>query len=166
MSLLNRDIDCLIVSRSADHKSPGLTLIEITIVLAIVGILAGAAVPAYIGYVGRARVQNAIADITTISLAIDQFIGESNTPPADLAAVGQANFLDPWGNPYQFYNVVTATGNGQLRKDQFLVPINSDYDLYSMGEDGQSSSPLTAAGSRDDIIRANDGQYVGLAIAF
>lgn len=54
-------------------------------------------------------------------------------------------------------------GVGQARKDQFLVPLNSDYDLYSKGPDGKSSPPLTAKESRDDIIRANDGAYFGLA---
>ncbi len=29
--------------------------------------------------------------------------------------------------------------------------------------DGQSSSPLNAAASRDDIVRANNGAYVGAA---
>ncbi len=68
----------------------------------------------------------------------------------------------PWGNPYEFadYNTIPP---GQRRKDKNLVPINSDYDLYSMGKDGQSVAPLTAAKSRDDIIRANDGLYIGLA---
>jgi general secretion pathway protein G len=43
------------------------------------------------------------------------------------------------------------------------VPLNSDYDLYSSGPDGESRSPLTAAPSRDDIVRANNGGYIGLA---
>jgi general secretion pathway protein G len=51
----------------------------------------------------------------------------------------------------------------ECRKDRNLVPINTDYDLYSMGADGKSVPPLTAMASRDDIIRANDGQYIGLA---
>ena len=50
-----------------------------------------------------------------------------------------------------------------MRKDRFLVPINSCYDLYSMGKDGQSVPPLTAKASWDDIVRANDGAFVGLA---
>jgi general secretion pathway protein G len=55
---------------------------------------------------------------------------------------------------------------GQARKDRFLVPINSDFDLYSMGKDGRSVGPLTAQQSHDDIIRANDGGYYGLASNF
>lgn len=52
------------------------------------------------------------------------------------------------------------------RKDRFLVPINCDYDLYSMGPDGETTAPLTARKSRDDIIRAGDGAFVGPASEF
>ncbi len=52
------------------------------------------------------------------------------------------------------------------RKDRFLVPINSDYDLYSKGKDGESKAPLSPKVSHDDIIRANDGAFVGLASEF
>ncbi len=67
----------------------------------------------------------------------------------------------------------TSNGNGsgnaskgKPRKDRFLHPINSDYDLYSMGKDGESVEPLTAKKSHDDVIRANDGSFVGLAVEF
>ena len=51
---------------------------------------------------------------------------------------------------------------GQMRRDHFLVPVNTDFDLFSMGEDGKSRSPFTAKDSQDDIVRANNGMYVGL----
>ena len=70
---------------------------------------------------------------------------------------------DPWGNDYQYLNIAKEKGKGKLRKDKNLVPINSDFDLYSMGPDGSSVAPLTARASRDDIVRANDGGFVGLA---
>jgi general secretion pathway protein G len=41
--------------------------------------------------------------------------------------------------------------------------LNSSYDLFSAGKDGNWVAPITAAVSQDDIIRANDGAYVGLA---
>jgi general secretion pathway protein G len=50
-----------------------------------------------------------------------------------------------------------------MRKDKNLVPINSEYDLYSVGPDGDSVPPLTAQPSRDDIVMANDGKFIGLA---
>jgi general secretion pathway protein G len=57
-------------------------------------------------------------------------------------------------------------GIGGARKDRFLVPINSDFDIYSMGRDGQTIAPLTAPKSHDDIIRASDGGFYGLAAYF
>jgi len=51
--------------------------------------------------------------------------------------------------------------NGKRRKDHSLVPVNSDYDLYSMGPDGKSKPPFTARDSRDDIVRAANGGFIG-----
>jgi general secretion pathway protein G len=73
---------------------------------------------------------------------------------------------DPWGNPYQYTNVEDAKGKGQARKNKNLVPINTDFDLYSMGPDGASVGPLTAKASRDDIVRANNGRFVGTAAEY
>jgi general secretion pathway protein G len=72
---------------------------------------------------------------------------------------------DAWGNPYEYLRIAgpSPPNRGQLRKDKNLVPINSDFDLYSMGPDGDSKKPLTAKASRDDIIRAADGAFVGAA---
>ena len=60
----------------------------------------------------------------------------------------------------------SAPGHEGVRKDRFLVPLNTDYDLYSMGKDGESTAPLTARQSRDDIIRADNGGFIGLASEF
>lgn len=57
-------------------------------------------------------------------------------------------------------------GVGGARKDRFLVPLNSDFDVYSMGRDRASAMPLSAAMSHDDVIRASDGGYYGLGKNF
>ncbi len=148
---------------SRRYKSFGLTLVELLIAIAIIGILAGVAIPIYAGYVENAKVQSAIADIGSISLVIDEYRTDRDTLPTTLADINYATYLDPWGNPYQYLNIQTAKNKGQCRKDRFVVPINTDYDLYSMGKDGKSQPPLTAKDSKDDIIRANDGAYIGPA---
>ena len=76
--------------------------------------------------------------------------------------------IDPWGNPYQYLRIDGggAQGKSDFRKDKFLNPINTDYDLYSMGKDGLSQKPLNVTVSQDDIIRAHDGGFVGLASDF
>ena len=90
--------------------------------------------------------------------------------PDSLDDIGWGNRLDPWGSPYQYLkfkrNKQGKVIPGQARKDRFLVPLNSAYDLYSMGADGDSKGPLTAKASRDDVLRAGDGAFVGLASDF
>lgn len=75
------------------------------------------------------------------------------------------DLLDPWDNPYQFLNFDSLKGNGKggMRKDKNMVPVNTDYDLYSNGEDGRTNQTFTSQHGRDDIVRANNGGYVGLA---
>ncbi len=92
------------------------------------------------------------------------FINDYGVPPDNLEQVGMAGKLDPWGNPYEYLNVFNdGHGPPHPRKDHFLHPLNSDYDLYSMGADGDTKVPLTARASRDDIIRASNGGYIGIA---
>ena len=140
----------------------GFTIIELMIVLAIVGLLAMVALPAYQDYTKRVDINSASSDIKVIGLAITDYNLSNGGLPASLATIGMDGLADAWGNPYQYINHDTAPP-GHRRKDKNLVPINSDYDLYSMGEDGMSVAPLTAAHSRDDIVRANNGKYVGVA---
>ena len=73
--------------------------------------------------------------------------------------------LDPWGRPYIYLKIQgnDAKGNNfRPRKDHSLHPINSDFDLFSVGKDGLSNASLTAKISQDDIVRANNGGFVGL----
>ena len=140
----------------------GFTLIEILIVIAIIGILTAIAVPNFMAYRQKAKVTQAIAEIKQIEKQITDFFLENNRFPNSLGELRPTGFNDPWGRPYR-YLPVPGTPQGMLRKDRFLVPVNTDYDLYSMGPDGASQTPFTAKASRDDIVRASNGGYVGLA---
>ncbi len=60
-------------------------------------------------------------------------------------------------------NQVPPQVQGLMRRDRNLVPLNTRFDLYSQGKDGESRPPLTAKASWDDVLRANDGSFVGLA---
>lgn len=147
--------------------SAGITLIELVIALAILGILSMIAIPPYQGYIDKSNNTTTIVDLTTIGLALERYqITNNNDLPDSLSDIGLDTMSDPWGNPYHYTNIATTKGIGALRKDRNLVPINTDYDLYSNGKDGSSVAPLTAAQSQDDIIRANNGSYIGLASAY
>jgi general secretion pathway protein G len=145
---------------------PGFTLVELLIAMAIILTIAAIAVPNLIAAMELARVAKAIGDIKAIESGITLYEVIYGQLPDDLSQIGYGGYMDPWHNPYEYLNETTMKGNGQARKDRFLVPLNSDYDLYSDGKDGQSVSPITAKPSQDDIIRASDGSYTGLASDF
>jgi general secretion pathway protein G len=144
----------------------GLTAPELLIAVTIIGVLAAIALPAYSNYQERIRVAQAITDIRDIAVKVQHYHLDNRAYPDDLAPVGTAGTLDPWGRPYQYMNLTDIKGKGKARKDKNLVPINSDFDLYSLGKDGASSPPLNAKASRDDVVRASDGRFVGLAADF
>lgn len=131
----------------------------------VLAVLAAIAVPGYSGYRDRVNNADAEADITKIAQSIDRFYIAFNRYPNDLNEAGVGGLQDPWGHAYQYLRIDGAglKGNGKLRKDKNLVPINTDYDLYSKGKDGNTVGPLTANQSKDDIVRANNGQFIGLA---
>lgn len=152
------------------YAAGGWTLIELLLVLAILGTLAVLGVPALARAIHLARVARAIGDIEAVQIDIATFRAGADTLPTSLASIDRAGLLDPWGTPYQYLRLeVPGKKNpplGQARKDRFLVPLNSDFDLYSSGKDKGSVPPINAAASRDDIIRANDGGFIGLAARY
>lgn len=132
------------------------------VVIAILGTITGIAIPVYNSYIEKARIAKAIAEIAIIQKEIAAYKMVEEVLPNTLNDIGRGNLLDPWENPYKYLNFASIKGKGPMRKDRFLVPLNTDYDLYSMGKDGLTKPPLTAKASHDDIIRANDGRYIGL----
>lgn len=150
----------------SQRRTAGITLLELMFTVAVVGLLIAVALPSYARYVARANTSAAIADIYKIHLAIEAYSMNSGEAPPSLAAIRKDDMLDPWGRPYEYLSFSGLKGKGKMRKDKNLVPINTEYDLYSMGPDGDSVSPLTAKASRDDIVMANDGRFIGVASDF
>lgn len=142
----------------------GFGLLELMITLVVASLLMSIAVPSYDRYAQRARVAKAVGDIGSISIEIDKFRLKNNDAlPATLADLGADIPLDPWDQPYSYLNIAGAgSGKGAFRKDKNLNPLNTDFDLYSIGRDGATTGPLSAKHSRDDIVRANNGAFIGL----
>ena len=156
-----------------------ITLLELLAAVVIAAILVAIAIPMYgksgvdcdnpnarQGPMIRARIAKITGDIGQIHMAIGKFELSNNRYPVSLAEARIDNVLDPWGNPYQYLVVFGRNDVGPVRKDHNLKPVNTGYDLYSMGPDGATASPFTSTLGKDDIVMASDGDYFGLACQY
>lgn len=132
----------------------GFTLMEIMLVVIIIGILASMVVANLGGMSTEARVTRAQADLASLRLQLglfEQRYGHyptdeegglyallerpSTIAEADWRRFGEKDPIDPWGNPY-----VYLAGSRRLDKER-------DYNLYSMGPNGQDD-----AMKDDDVV--------------
>jgi general secretion pathway protein G len=147
------------------HPAAGWTLLELMMVVALIGILAAVALPMYGNYRNRVRVTSAAQDITVMSMAVKSYWLDNGVYPDSLTTIGMAASKDPWGYAYVYYNI-DANGKGHARKDRALNPLNTDFDLYSIGADGVTKSQVSNKDSLDDVIRARNGGFIGKAEDF
>ena len=146
------------------NSSFGFTLIELMLVVAIVGTLCGIAVPAYSGYMERINSSKGVVDIQNIDLCIEKYYAEKGRYPDSLAEIGKDGLKDPWGQPYEYLRL---PADEQKRKTvgKFLMedkPLNSDYDLWSIGKDGKTHRGVNTKKAQDDILRLYNGAFIGL----
>jgi general secretion pathway protein G len=152
----------------------GFTLAELIVVITIMGILSSVGLSVYKHFIDKARNTRAAAEIRMYEKEIMNFLNDTERLPDAFAELGLGATLDPWKNPYQYINFDTSPGAEDNRRTKGAKgkgkgkgsPLNTDYDLYSMGKDGMSAPALTGDVSKDDIIRAGDGGYTGLASAY
>ena len=114
------------------------------IAVAIIGTLASIAIPNYTSYIERSNITKIITEFKVIETAAYAFQADNNRLPDTLTEAGLGNPVDPWGNPYVYYRMDNVPKGVKIRKDKSLHPVNTDFELYSIGADGKSVAPFTA----------------------
>ncbi len=153
------------IRKNREGCSKAWTLFETVIAAAVLGTLMAVSIPIYTNVLNKARIISAITDIAEVSRDLEDYLQDNGTLPETLDDI-RPNFQDPWGRPYEYLPVLGMAQQEveeKWRKDRFQVPLNTDFDLYSKGKDGDSNAPLTDSKSYDDVVRANNGDYIGLA---
>lgn len=130
------------------------------------GILAVYAVPSVFQYLEDAKYARAVRDVDSFFKSATYHKAKSGDFPFSWEDLGYSNPpRDPWSNEY-ILNNHDNTDAGHWRKDGPVVPINSYIDIFSPGPNGDWDPNIISTPSKDDVIIANDGQYIGKASDF
>jgi general secretion pathway protein G len=131
------------------RSSKGFTLIELLIVMIILGLLAALVAPRMFQQVGGAKQKSAKAQISMIGTALDAYrLDTGRYPSAEegLQALRRNPGIDTWNGPYLTKEIPRDPWN---RDYIYRSPgEHSDYDLYSLGFDGQEGGE----GENADVV--------------
>jgi len=169
MPIINRET-LLFSCYKKTRWSGGFTIVELIVVIGVLAVLTIIGMGVYSHFIDKAKNTRAIAEIRGLEKEILDFWHTNDRLPDNLSELDRAVMLDPWRTPYQYINFDTAPDAEEKRRTKGNKgkgkgagdPLNSDYDLFSMGKDRTSAPVLTDDTSKDDIVRADDGSYTGL----
>lgn len=132
-------------------KQQGFTLIELMIVVAIIGILAAVAIPAYQDYTTRAKVSEGLSVASGAKTSVTETYLSTGTMPTDNTTAGLADAADISGNNVES---VQVTGTG-------VITITYTND-NAIGGATLTLTPVTNAGSVEWTCSSNaiDNKYL------
>ena len=144
--------ETLVMSNRRPHNTlaRGFTLLELLVVLAVLGLLAGIAVPIYMGRVDTARQQKISADFATLATALSLYKLDNHRLPTTAQGL-QALIRKPEQAPEPL-----QYKNGGYLRDLPRDPWGHDYLYLTPSSDGSKEYSLWSHGA--DGVRGGEGQ--------
>ena len=113
-------------------RARGFTLIELLVAVAVAGILAAIAYPSYAGYVRRGKIVEALAELATVRVRLEQYYQDNRNYGSTASACGVAmptqasfSFACSWGAGATSQSfVVTATGQAGAGMNGFVYTVD------------------------------------------
>jgi general secretion pathway protein G len=134
-----------VLQRRMTRREAGFTLVELLVVLAILGLLVGIAVPQLFKYFSRAKVDAARIQIQTIASGLDLFLLDVGRYPTEQeglkALVEQPPSLERWAGPYVSQASIINDPWGRPYVYKVPGPNRSAYELFTLGPDGNATGP-------------------------
>ncbi|HFC2292635.1 TPA: pilin [Neisseria gonorrhoeae] len=135
----------------------GFTLIELMIVIAIVGILAAVALPAYQDYTARAQVSEAILLAEGQKSAVTEYYLNHGKWPKDNTSAGVANPTEIKGKYVQSVTVANGVVTAQMKSDGVNKEIKGKkLSLWAKRQDGSVKWFCGQPVKRDNADDPND----------
>lgn len=138
----------------AQHKYKGFTLIEMMIVVALIAILAGIALPAYNNYVNRGKIKTAQADLVALSLNYENQYQRTFAYPPDTEDLSTTDKLTTF-----YKGWAPASKDFDFKTDE-LVSNKTTYKIIAIGKATSGVSGCTislAKGGARDITSCSYG---------
>ncbi|MDM4767716.1 type IV pilin protein [Pelomonas sp. SE-A7] len=130
------------------NRSTGFTMVELLIVVAIIGILAAVAMPAYTDYVRRSRLPEGSSRLATLRIKLEQYYQDNRKFGTNNCSEGTVTLTDTPASKYWTYECeLTNLGQGYKLTAKGSIKAANDHVYTLTDQNVQATTTFKGAAS-------------------